>query len=118
MRLTPGPKGPVEVESGADQGQVRESLREVTQSLAAWADLLRIQPQVVGVAEHLLEDEPGFIDPSRARQRLYKPERAQAERPFLSRKAVYRLLDVVTIHEAVGDQPVVFWRAVGGVQRA
>jgi hypothetical protein len=51
-------------------------LREVAQSLAARAYFFGKQPQVVGVAEHLFEDEPGFFQPSRSRQRLDEPERA------------------------------------------
>src|SRR3712207_1249902 len=63
-RLPPLPERPVEVEGGADERQVREGLREVAQSLAAGTDLLGVEPEVVGVAEHLLEDEPGFFEPS------------------------------------------------------
>src|SRR5215213_107557 len=58
MRLHPLPERPVEVEGGADEGQVGEGLREVAQGLAAGTDLLGVEPEVVGVAEHLLEDEP------------------------------------------------------------
>src|SRR5215207_9194955 len=56
----------IEVEGGADEGQVREGLREVAQGLTARSDLLRIKPYEVGVGEHLLEDEPGLLDPSGA----------------------------------------------------
>ena len=51
----------VEVESGADEGQVREGLGEVSQRLAAGTDLLRVETEVVGVTEHLLEDKPSFF---------------------------------------------------------
>ena len=61
-----GSERPVEVERRADQGKVREGLGEVAQCLAAGPDLLRVESQVVGVAEHLLEDESGLRDPSRA----------------------------------------------------
>src|SRR3712207_6709633 len=68
---------PVEVEGGAYEGQVRERLREISQGLAVGSDLLRVQPQVVRITQHLLEDEPGFFEPARAGERLDKPERAQ-----------------------------------------
>ena len=51
----------VEVEGSADEGQVREGLGEVSQRLAAGSDLLRIETEVIGVAEHLLEDKPSFF---------------------------------------------------------
>src|SRR5215210_8646820 len=93
----------VEVKGGADEGQVREGLREVSQRLAARSDLLRVEPEMVRIAQHLLEDEPGFFQPSCAGECLHEPERAQAERSLLSHKAICRLLDVVAEDEAVGD---------------
>src|SRR5215470_17941305 len=69
----------VEVDRGGDQGQVAERLREVAQLLPGAADLLRIQAQMVGVGEHLLEDEPRLIQPPRAGQDIDVPERAQSE---------------------------------------
>src|SRR5215204_3610071 len=119
MRLSPpGSECLIEVEGGADKGQVREGLREVAQGLTARPDLLRIKPQVVGVGEHLLEDEPGLLDPSCTGEGFDKPERAQAEGALFSHKAVGRLFDVVAVHEAVGDQPALPGRTVGRIQRA
>src|SRR5215210_2770297 len=92
---------PVEVEGGADQGQVGEGLGEVAQRLAAGTDLLGVEPYVVGVAQHLLKDEPGLVEQACARERFDEPESAQAERPLVPFKAVRRLLDVVAVHEAV-----------------
>src|SRR4028119_72833 len=109
---------PVEVEGGADEGQVGEGLREVAQGLAGVPDLLGVQPEVVGVAEHLLEHQARLVHPTCARQRLDEPERAQAERAFFAREAVGGLLDVVAVHEAVRDEPAVAWRPVGGVEGA
>ena len=56
----------VEVEGGADEGQVREGLGEVSQRLAAGSDLLRIETKMVGVAEYLLEEEAGLFEPPSA----------------------------------------------------
>src|SRR5713101_6672995 len=49
---SPGPERPVQVEGGANQGQMRERLREVTQGLAAVAGLLSVKAEMVGVNEH------------------------------------------------------------------
>src|SRR5215210_5558356 len=74
------PQLAVEVEGGAYEGEVGEGLREVAQSLAAGADLLRVEPQVVGVGKHLLEDQPCLVEPPGPRQSLNVPERAYRER--------------------------------------
>src|SRR5918911_1040415 len=118
LDLPPGPERSIEVEGGANKGQVCEGLREVAQCLAARPNLLRIKPQVVGVREHLFEDEPGFLNLSCSRQRLDEPERAQTEGALLTHQAVGRLLDVVAVNEAIGDQPAVPGRTVDGVQGA
>ncbi len=55
---------PVEVECGADKGQVGERLRKVSQRFTARACLLRIESQVIGVAEHLFEQESCLLQPS------------------------------------------------------
>src|SRR5215831_18375100 len=47
----------IEIEGGADERQVRERLRKVAEVLGLKAELLAVQPQVIGVAEHLLEEE-------------------------------------------------------------
>ncbi|GAA3120699.1 hypothetical protein GCM10020254_79850 [Streptomyces goshikiensis] len=69
----------VEVEGGADQREVGEGLGEVAQLFSGRADLLREQTEVVGVGEHLLEGEPGLLQPARAGQRLHVPEGADRE---------------------------------------
>ena len=87
----PLPEPQSEVDSGgrADQAEVAEGLREVPYGLQPLHDhLLGQEPEVVrGLRvrnEHLL----GFVEPSTQSERLGKPETAQEERPFLSRKAL------------------------------
>src|SRR6266550_8854872 len=58
----------VEVDRGVDQGQVAERLREVAELLTGAADLLGKQAQMVGVSEHLLEDQPRLVKPPGAGQ--------------------------------------------------
>src|SRR5215471_2064065 len=103
----------VEVDRGADQGQVAERLREVAKLLPGGADLLRIQAQVVGVGEHLFEDQPGLLQPPGAGQGVDVPERAQGERAFVAGQPVGGGGRVVPVDQAVGDQLAVH-RLQGG----
>src|SRR5207253_8387747 len=87
----------VEVNGGTDQRQVGEGLREVPQRLARSADLLRVEAQVVGVREHLLERETSLVQAPGARERFDVPVRADRERPLLALEPVRRRLDVVAV---------------------
>lgn len=42
---------------------MRKGLRKIAQVFPGRTGLLRIQPQVIGMAEHLLEDQPRLIEP-------------------------------------------------------
>src|SRR5262245_49390663 len=59
--LSPPVKSSIQVVRGADQRQMRECLREISQRLAAGAGLLSIQSHMVRVTEHPFEDQPRFI---------------------------------------------------------
>ena len=103
-------EAPVEVEGGADQRQVGEGLREVTQGLAARPGLLGVQPDVVAVAQHLLEPQAGLgqagrVDPSGPGQGLDQPEAAYVERPLHARQPVRGGLRVLAVDQPVGGQP-------------
>src|SRR5215211_9087160 len=54
----------VEIVGRTDEREVRERLREVPEQLARRPDFLGEQPNVVRVREHLLEGEPGLVDPA------------------------------------------------------
>ena len=60
---SPGAESAVEVERRADQCKVRESLREIAQSLSAVSGLLGVKAQVIRISEHLLEEQPGILEP-------------------------------------------------------
>src|ERR687893_2338242 len=79
-------------------------------------DLLGVKPEVVRVAEHVLEDEARFLEPARPRERLDEPEGTEAEGSLLARQAVRGLLHVVAVYEAVGDEASVLWGAVDGIE--
>src|SRR5947209_14219980 len=90
---SPCSERPVEIEGGADQSQMSEGLREVAQGLAAGTGLLGVQADMVGITEHLLEEQPGVIQPGRvgaagARERLDEPEGTHVEGPLAARQAV------------------------------
>lgn len=68
----------VEVKRGADESQMRESLREVVERFAAATDFLSIQPHVIGVSQHLLKKQSRFrefgaIDTSGSGERFHQP---------------------------------------------
>src|SRR6476661_4998375 len=61
-RARPRVHGGVEGDRRVDEGEVRERLREVADLLPGQGDLLREQPHVVAVGEHLLERRPGVVE--------------------------------------------------------
>ena len=60
--MASGRESAVEIVGGTDGGQVGEGLREVSKMLAPVAELVAVQPEVVRVAEHLLEEEAGLLE--------------------------------------------------------
>src|SRR3989337_1589466 len=63
---------------------MRKRLWEVPECLAACAQLLGVESQVVSVSEHLLENEACFFDSARACESLNQPEGTHVERAFPS----------------------------------
>src|SRR5262245_63920236 len=97
------PQGAVEIEGGADEREMREGLGEVPEPLTAGTALLGVETEVVRVAEHLLEHEPGLLEPGGvgapgAGEGLDQPERADVERALLAAEPVHRLPWVVPVH--------------------
>src|SRR5262249_27912648 len=84
-----GPQRAVQVERSADQCKVRESLREVSQGLAAMPSLLCIEAGLFGEAYHPLENQSRLLEPrpvvaAGPGQRLDQPKRTDVEGAFLS----------------------------------
>src|SRR5438552_4992844 len=94
----------IQVHGRADQCEVRERLREVAEQLAGCADLLAVEPDVVGVGEHLLEGQTRLVHAARPRESLDVPESADREGPVAAGQAVGRDLRVVAVDQAVRDQ--------------
>ena len=81
-----------------------ESLREVSQGLAAMPGLFRIEADMVG--KHPLENQSRLFEPRPVvaggpGQRLDQPKRADVEGAFLSRQPIYGILDIVSVLLAV-----------------
>src|SRR4051794_2322560 len=74
----------VQVDRRADEREMAERLREVTDLLPRRPDLLGVKTKVVGVGQHLLESQSRVVQATGARQRVDVPERADRERPFRS----------------------------------
>src|SRR5262249_15943557 len=84
-----GPQRAIQVERSADECKVRESLREVSQGLAAMTGLFRIEAKMVGKAKPPFENQSRFLEPrpvvaTGSGQRLDQPKRADVEGAFLS----------------------------------
>jgi hypothetical protein len=57
----------VQVKCGTDQRKMRKCLREIAECLALPSSLLGIEPEMVGIAQHALEQQPGLVQPFRNR---------------------------------------------------
>src|ERR687897_1229210 len=97
----------VEVERRVDERQVAERLREVAKLLAGQPNLLGVETEVVGVGAHLLQRQPRILEPPRASQRVYVPERADGKGPLRATQTVGRGARIIAVDKAVGDQLLV-----------
>src|SRR3712207_733787 len=86
-----------------------EGLGKVAQGLARRAYLLGVEPEMVGVGEHLLQGEAGVFEASRLREALDVPERAQVEGAFEAAEAVWGgVLRLVPQHEVVVNELLLY----------
>ena len=114
-------QGAVQIEGGADQGQVGEGLGEIAKGLALGAGLLGVEAEVIGVAEHPLEDDAGLVELLRvglagAGQRLDQPEGAHVEGAFVAGESIHT--GRVAMDEAVAHEAAVARVLHDGVERA
>src|SRR5215210_1052739 len=77
---------------------------EVAQCFPRVAYLFGIQPEVVGVGEHLLQSESGLIEASSPGEALHQPERADTESTLIVRRTVICGLSLVALYEHVVGQ--------------
>src|SRR4029079_109519 len=78
------PSGQLSVQGdrGLDKSQMGERLGEVSQLFAAGADLFGEQAEMVGVGQHLLERQPGLVQPAGPGEGVDVHEGAQREGAF------------------------------------
>src|SRR5687768_10632152 len=82
-----------------------EGLGEVSEMFAGGTEFFGVEADVVGVAEHLFENEAALQRITGTRETFGIPEGAHAEGAFLARKTIRRrATDAVTMHERVFDQ--------------
>src|SRR5260370_27924787 len=92
---------------------MRKGLRKITQSLALMAGLLRVQPQMIGVSQHVFEQQPRLIEHCRiglARSRLgfHQPERAHVKRTLLAWQSIDALPRWITVNQTITYQATAF----------
>ena len=56
----PGIEGQVKIGGGRNEPEVCEGLRKIPQLFSRMGHFFRIQAEVVSIAEHFFEDQPGF----------------------------------------------------------
>jgi len=55
------PKCPVQVEGRTDQSQMGERLGEIAERFTAGPRLLRVETEMIGIAEHLLKEQSSVV---------------------------------------------------------
>src|SRR5215467_16339325 len=118
--MEPAVQGTIQIERGADQGNMGEGLWKVAKGLATTTDFLRIQPHVIGVSQHPLEQQSSFrelcgIDASGSGQRFHQPKRTHGKGALLSTKPIVAGLGIIPEDESIGDQSTLLRRAIDGV---
>src|SRR5919199_1823678 len=98
------------MDGGAYEGEVGESLGEVPQSLPGGTYLLGVEPEVVGVGEHLLKSETGIFEPAGPGQAFNEPEGADVEAALggAFEGVGGGLADVVATYEGVVSQLLLY----------
>src|SRR4029077_16404080 len=97
---TPLGQNTVEIVCRANQTQMSEGLRKVSQRLATVTDLLCVKAHMISITKHLLEHQARLFNSAGPRQCLNQPEAADAESAFAPADAVYRVIisKRVTMH--------------------
>ena len=112
----------IQVEGGANEGQVGERLWEVAEGFAARARLLRVEAQVVAIAQHLFKEQASLgqilrVSPARARQRFHEPKAAHVEGSLHTRQSIGRDLGIVAIDQPIRGQASLGRGRADGVDR-
>ncbi len=102
---------------------MRQRLREIAQGGALNADLLAIQAEMIGIPEHLLEQQPRTLQArgivaTGAGKCFHQPESANVEGSLRAFQAIRRLIDIVAIDQAIGNQAAIPRGTIDGVDGA
>src|SRR5437879_1054568 len=90
----------VQIVCRADQAQMSECLREVSERFSGRSDFFCVKTDVICVGEHLFENQSSFIEASGTSEDLHCPERADAERALGSGQAVAnRAAQFIAVHQ-------------------
>src|SRR6188768_760702 len=95
----------IECVGGADEAEVSEGLRKISEMFACRPKFLRVKPDMVRVTEHFFEDEPALERVAGTREAFGIPEGAHAEGAFLAGQAVRRgRADAISMDKRVFNQ--------------
>jgi hypothetical protein len=95
----------VKVMGSADEGEMSEGLGKVAEVLATRPEFLGVESEMIGVAECLIEEEPGFLDIAGAGDALDVPKGAHGEGSFVPAEPVVSgFLGVVAEDEGILDE--------------
>jgi hypothetical protein len=92
---------------GADEAEVGEGLGKIAEVFAFRPEFLGIESDMIGVAQHLFENEASLLRIASAGEGLGVPECANTEGSLHPRDPIGRsFTDAVTVNERVFDQLV------------
>jgi hypothetical protein len=95
----------VEVVGSADEGEVGKGLGKVAEVFTTWSEFLGIEPEVIGIAEGLVEQESGLLEIAGTGDALDVPERAHGEGAFVAAESVVSgFLSVIAEDEGILDE--------------
>src|SRR3984893_929031 len=94
-----------QIESGVDERDVREGLREVTELTSeAWIVFLRQKADIVAQGQQALEQLAGLTDTPLQDEIVGKPKAAREKRPLAGRQSVGNLPGVVATDEPANEE--------------
>ena len=83
-----------------------EGLREVAEMFACRTELLRIEPDMVRITEHLFEKKPCLFDVAGTSETFDVLEAADVERAFDPAQPIDRCPTGIAVDQAVIPQPI------------
>src|SRR5439155_11030635 len=112
----------IQVVCRADQGKVCECLGKVSQCFSVRSCFFSEQPEVIGIGQHFLEDQPRVFEPgpvlsSRSSQGLDEPECANVESAVFPGQPIQSAFHVVTVDQTIRHDTACLRRLLDGLER-